>query len=568
MTGNIRIALAQINPTVGDFKGNTSMIAKTAAAARKMGADIAIFPELAVTGYPPEDLLLRPAFIRRCSDAVAQLAKMTDGIVVVAGAPVKENRIYNAAAVLAGGKVAGVIMKNELPNYGVFDERRYFSSGDNGPLIKIGDALIGVSICEDIWVENDILRSQVADGANLLLNLSSSPYRLGAGGERHTLVAGHAKKLNTPLAYCNLVGGQDELVFDGGSFVTDANGEVTASAEYFREDILIADIILKKHPAARHPTAVGRDIIELAPSLKEKPETPAVNRRKALSEDEEVYEALTLGVRDYACKNGFDTAVIALSGGVDSALTTAIAVDALGPERVKTVYMPSPYSSPESKSDAKRLTDGLQSGGVEMMTLPIGGAMNEYDKALAGVFKGGEPGLAEENIQARIRGAMLMALSNKFGWLVLTTGNKSEIAVGYCTLYGDTVGGFAVLKDLFKTRVYRLCRWRNAKAGIDIIPQSIIEKPPSAELRPGQLDTDSLPPYDLLDPILAEYIEHDKNIDEIRKLGYGRRLVIDVIRMVDASEYKRRQGPLGVKITPKAFGRDRRTPVTCRFTDQ
>ncbi|VAX16698.1 NAD synthetase / Glutamine amidotransferase chain of NAD synthetase, partial [hydrothermal vent metagenome] len=388
------------------------------------------------------------------------------------------------------------------------------------------------------------------------------PYRLGAGGARHTLVAGHAKRLKTPLAYCNLVGGQDELVFDGGSFVMDANGEVTASAEYFREDILIADITLKKHPAAR------RDVIELGPGIKEKPETPVKKRRGALSEDEEVYEALTLGVRDYAGKNGFDTAVIALSGGVDSALTTAIAVDALGPDRVKTVYMPSPYSSPESESDAKRLTDGLSSNGVEMMTLPIGGAMKEYDKALADVFKEGEPGLAEENIQARIRGAMLMALSNKFGWLVLTTGNKSEIAVGYCTLYGDTVGGFAVIKDLFKTRVYRLCRWRNKKAEKDIIPQSIINKPPSAELRPGQLDTDSLPPYDLLDPILAEYIERDKNIDEIRKLGYSRRLVIDIIKMVDASEYKRRQGPLGVKITPKAFGRDRRTPVTCRFTDQ
>jgi len=563
MTGGIRVALAQINPTVGDFPGNISLIVKAAADACEMGADIVIFPELAVTGYPPEDLLLRPAFIRRCEDAIARLAENVNDIVVVVGAPIKENQLYNSAVAMAGGKVAGVIMKKELPNYGVFDEQRYFTPGDNGPLIKIGDALIGVSICEDIWVENDIVRSQVADGANLLVNLSSSPYRLGAADARRRQVTDHARNLNTPFAYCNLVGGQDELVFDGGSFVTDAKGEVTASAEYFREDILIADITLEKTSAA------GRDIIELAPSLKDKPEAPAKNRRGALSEDEEVYEALTLGVRDYAGKNGFENVVIALSGGVDSALTTAIAVDALGPERVKTVYMPSPYSSAESESDARRLTEGLHlSDGAQMITIPIGGAMNEYDKALAGVFEGEQTGLAEENIQARIRGALIMALSNKFGWLVLTTGNKSEIAVGYCTLYGDTVGGFAVIKDLFKTKVYRLCRWRNKKAGIEIIPRSIIDKPPTAELRPGQLDTDSLPPYDVLDPILAEYIEHDKNIDEIRKLGYVKRLVIDIVRMVDRSEYKRRQGPLGVKITPKAFGRDRRSPVTCRFSDE
>lgn len=556
---SIRIALAQINPTVGDFAGNLKIISQAVERAKDEKADIVVFPELAITGYPPEDLLTRPSFTRRCEEALEELAAKITDIVCLVGAPVKNNGLFNAAVALAERKIVGAIYKKELPNYGVFDERRYFIQGDNGPLIKINGAVIGVSICEDIWVDNDILSSQTADGANLLLNISSSPYRLGAGDERRTIVTNRARELSAPFAYCNLVGGQDELVFDGGSFVSDAKGEVIAKAESFKEDVLIVDIELSPQKPVR------RRVIECALRPGKKGSIKKAKPPVSLKEDEEIYAALTVGARDYVNKNGFETVVIALSGGVDSALTTTIAVDALGSERVKTIYMPSPYSSDSSFKDAERLALRLS---VEMIIMPIGELMAGYESTLTEVFKGRDKGLAEENIQARIRGALVMALSNKFGWLVFTTGNKSEIAVGYCTLYGDTVGGFSVLKDLFKTRVYRLCKWRNEKAGHDLIPQSIIDKAPSAELRPDQLDTDSLPPYDVLDPILQEYIEHDKNIDEIIKSGYSKQLVSSVVSMVDRNEYKRRQGAVGVKITPKAFGRDRRHPITCKFIDE
>jgi len=561
MRTTLRIALAQVNPTVGDLAGNRDLALENIERATKAGADLVVFPELMVSGYPPEDLLTRPSFIRKTAATVAEIARGVTECAVLIGAPMEAGgRVRNAACVLSGGKLAGVIYKTELPNYGVFDERRYFEPGANGPLLKIGDAFIGITICEDIWVGDALPSHQVKDGANLLVNLSGSPYRVKVSDTRQSIVSGIARKLGAPFVYCNLVGGQDELVFDGRSFIAEEGGGIVVTASAFAEDLLIADIEIA---APKHP--LGRKVLELPTAQRDKPPIEVAARKSVLSEDEEIYEALTLGVHDYIEKNGFKDVVIALSGGIDSALTCAIAVDAIGPERVHVVSLPSPYSSEGSVSDARLMAENF---GLSMISLPIQEPMNAFDATLEDVFKGREKDIAEENIQARIRGALVMALSNKFGWLVLTTGNKSEIAVGYCTLYGDMAGGFALIKDVFKTRVYSLCRWRNLKAGRDIIPLSIIEKEPSAELSPGQKDTDSLPPYDVLDPILEAYIEHDKNIDEIENLGYSRQLASRVIRMVDASEYKRRQGPIGVKITSKAFGRDRRHPITCKYIDE
>lgn len=561
MSSILRVALAQVNPTVGDLRGNVTRIIGAIGEAREAGADLMIFPELAISGYPPEDLLTRPAFIHKVSESADTIAREVSGVTVIVGAPVGVNgRVMNSALVMSEGVVKGRIYKTELPNYGVFDERRYFSQGANGPLVKVDGALVGVTICEDIWVRNTLTESLVADGANFLVNLSGSPYRQSVLETRHGIVSGITGKLSVPFAYCNLVGGQDELVFDGRSFVMNLKGNIISQAEAFREDILIVDVDLP--PSSLE---AGREVMETASRSVKRPEITQPVRREIKDEDEEVYEALTMGVRDYVNKNGFKDVVIALSGGVDSALTCAIAVDALGPERTHVVSLPSPYSSQGSIDDAKKLADNL---GLELISIPIHEPMAAYENALKNVFKGMAKDVTEENLQARIRGALAMALSNKFGWLVLTTGNKSEIAVGYCTLYGDMVGGFAVIKDLFKTKVYSLCQWRNRKAGYDLIPENILNKAPSAELRPDQKDTDSLPPYDLLDPILEAYIEREKNIDEIVDLGYSRPLVSRVIRMVDASEYKRRQGPIGVKITTKAFGRDRRHPITCRYRDE
>ncbi len=559
MIDTIRVALAQINSVVGDLTGNAQKISESTINAKSNGADLIVFPELALTGYPPEDLLVRRAFIRRCAETLENLAEGIEGITAIVGAPVmRNNNLLNSAVVLGGANVKSVISKTELPNYGVFDERRYFTTGVNGPLIKIGAALIGVSICEDIWVENRLLDEQARGGANLLVNISSSPYRLGAGATRIKIVTDHCKRLSIPMAYCNIVGGQDELVFDGASFICGPDGEITDTARSFIEDLLMADI------AVNSGDANGRDVIELAAGTEGKTAIPDVERIKITDENEEVYSALTLGTRDYVNKNGFREVVIALSGGIDSALTTAVAVDALGPERVHVVFMPSPYSSQQSLDDALQISENL---GLNMMNLPIGDLMEGFDNTLADAFAGYEKNVTEENIQARIRGALVMALSNKFGWLTLTTGNKSEIAVGYCTLYGDTVGGFAVIKDVFKTKVFHLCEWRNEKAGYDLIPQTIIDKPPSAELKPDQKDSDSLPPYDVLDHILFEYIEQEKSVEEIEQGGYDHQLVLRVVSMVDGNEYKRRQGPIGVKITPKAFGRDRRFPITCKYRD-
>ncbi|MGK7345844.1 MAG: NAD+ synthase [Candidatus Nitrospinota bacterium M3_3B_026] len=562
MTEKLRMALAQINPTVGDLEGNAGLIVSNVRKAAGAGADLVIFPELAVSGYPPEDLLTRPGFLRKSARTLEKIARETAGAAVILGAPaVVDGKVKNAALVLSGGRAQGMVFKTELPNYGVFDERRYFAPGANGPLVKVGPAAVGVTICEDIWTQNDITDKLTADGANLLVNLSGSPYRVGILEKRRKIVGGIARKLSVPFAYCNLAGGQDELVFDGRSFVSGPDGEVIAGAEPFGEDLLIVDV-----PVSPLSGGFGRDIIDLSSGPAEKPSIPQKSRRVITGENAEIYEALVLGARDYVGKNGFRDVVIALSGGIDSALAMTVAVDALGPERVHAVSLPSPYSSEGSITDARRLAENLDA--APMISLPIEGPMKAFEKTLEDVFRDTEPGVAEENIQARIRGALVMALSNKFGWLALTTGNKSEIAVGYCTLYGDMVGGFSVIKDVFKTRVYALCEWRNLEAGRELIPRSIIEKPPSAELRPGQLDIDSLPPYNQLDPILEAYIEGEKNIDEIVDLGYSRPLVSRVIRMVDKAEYKRRQGPIGVKITAKAFGRDRRHPITCRYVDE
>ncbi len=562
MTTSIRVALAQANPIVGDVSGSINLALSFITKADAAGADIVIFPELMVSGYPPEDLLTRKRFINRCENAIKTIADATlNGPAALIGAPVVDNGVLkNTACILAGGKWQGSIFKQELPNYGVFDEQRYFEPGANGPLVKIGPAVAGVTICEDIWVENNILCDQAKCGANLSINISGSPYWVDAHPARKNIVERNARRFKTPFVYCNLVGGQDELVFDGRSFVCDENGEVVALAEAFSEDLLVIDINVNETRLS-----IKRETIDISVRQSPKPPVPIVKRHEITSENEEIYEAIALGLKDYVDKNGFKTVVVASSGGIDSALTLVIAVDALGPSRVRSVSMPSPYSSEGSVTDANKLSENL---GVEMISMPIGDLMDVYDKTLENVFKDREKDITEENIQARIRGALIMALSNKFGWLVLSTGNKSEIAVGYCTLYGDMAGGFAVIKDLLKTRVYDLCRWRNEKEGRDLIPQSIIAKEPSAELRPDQRDTDSLPEYSLLDPILKEYIEKNRDVDEIEKLGYSRQLVAHIATMVDRNEYKRRQGPMGVKITVKAFGKDRRRPVTCKFIEE
>ena len=553
-----RLAMAQINPVAGDLERNTGLILDGISKAAQMGADLAVFPELSVSGYPPEDLLLRPSFIRRCREALERIAAQTRGTAAIVGAPVAHGgSLKNAAAILAGGKVAGFIAKTELPNYGVFDEKRYFTPGANGPLISIGSALVGVTICEDIWTSDAITARQAADGANLLVNISASPYREGALEARMRLVSQTARRHKIAFAYCNITGGQDELIFDGRSFVTGQDGSQTAAMAAFEEDFLLVDI-----PGLSPGGSAGREVIAITSGSASKPPIAEKPRAPIAGPDEEVYMALALGVKDYIGKNRFPGAIVALSGGIDSALTCAIAVDALGPQRVMGLLMPSPFSSRGSVDDAAKLAANL---GIKTATLPIGEAMETYDRILSDVFRGRPKDVAEENIQARIRGNLVMAISNKTGMLALTTGNKSETAMGYCTLYGDMAGGLAVIKDVYKMKVYALSRWRNQKAGRDLIPRESIEKEPSAELRPGQKDTDSLPPYDVLDPILRDYIEGGLDADQIAAKGADPALVARIIRMVDMNEYKRRQGPIGLKITEKAFGRDRRLPITCRY---
>ncbi len=555
----LRIAVAQINPTVGDLVGNASLMVDREKAAKNLGADITVFPELAICGYPPEDLLSRPNFIRKTGEVVRGIATDTSGAVTIIGVPVSDKTLGNCAVVISKGDIAGNVYKHELPNYGVFDERRYFTPGANGPLIKIGDSLLGITVCEDIWGKNDIVQKQIDGGANVLVNISASPYRTGIFEERLAIARRLAKRYKVPLVYCNLVGGQDELVFDGRSFICGQEGELLGVATAFEEDLLVMDIL-----PGRANRISDHVIIDTGKGNVNKRPIQTKERRHTDDINEEIYTALTLAVRDYVGKNRFTDVVIAESGGIDSALTTAIAVDALGPSKVHVVAMPSPYSSKGSIDDTKQLAKNF---GLDLLTLPIEEIMNSFDTTLSNPFSGLEKDIAEENIQARIRGALVMALSNKFGWLTLTTGNKSEVAVGYCTLYGDMAGGFAVIKDLLKTVVYSLCEWRNKKEGCDIIPREIINKAPSAELREDQKDSDSLPPYDILDPILLEYIENNRNVDEITKLGYDRGIVLQIVRLVDLAEHKRRQGPIGVKISGKAFGRDRRHPITCGYFD-
>ncbi|MDH5509868.1 MAG: NAD+ synthase [Nitrospinota bacterium] len=556
-----RLAIGQVNPTAGDLVLNSRLVQEGIRKAADARADLVIFPELVICGYPPEDLLIRPSFISGCRETLEVIAGETAEVTAIVGAPVIwDGALRNAAVVLAGGKVAGLVSKTELPNYGVFDEKRYFSPGANGPLVRIGAMTIGVTICEDIWVESGLLDSQVSDGANLLVNISGSPYREGVFEFRREKAASAAKRLGVPFAYCNIVGGQDELIFDGKSFVLDHEGNTVAVMESFAEDFMTIDF-----PLPGKGRKVARETITATAPSGKKP--PAVEKRRKVIDDPdgEVYEALVLGTRDYVQKNGFPGVAVALSGGIDSALTCAIAVDALGADRVSGYLMPSPYSSRGSVEDAQKLADNM---GIKTAALPIGEAMEVFDSALANVFAGKKPDVTEENIQARIRGNLMMAISNKMRLLVLTTGNKSETAMGYCTLYGDMAGGLAVIKDLYKVKVYSLARWRNKKAERDLIPRETINKEPSAELRPNQKDTDSLPPYEVLDPILREYIEQDRSTGEIIAMGHDPEIVRRVIRLVDLNEYKRRQGPIGLKITAKAFGRDRRLPITCKYREE
>ena len=553
----LRLALAQVNSLVGGFKANAERVKSTCAQARKMGADVVLFPELMLTGYPPEDLLFKKSFIKDCRETLKTLAPFTRGLTAVIGfAEQKGKHLYNSAALMCDGKHIATYRKMLLPNYGVFDEKRYFNAGEEPVRFSLKGAQIGLTICEDIWQESGPGKTLCQKGGvDLLLNISSSPYHKGKA--RREMIIKRAKYYKCPIAYVNLVGGQDELVFDGQSLIVDAKGKIIAQGNSFEEEIIFANITL---PAkVNKPKASGIKSYKAPASLskvkKVAPLPPCAYMEK--SEEEEVYSALVLGTRDYIKKNGFSKVVLGLSGGIDSSLTAAIAVDALGPNQVVGVLMPSPHSSKGSVDDALALAKNLK---IKTFTFHILAAMKAYEYILKEKFWSTEPGLAEENLQARIRGNLLMALSNKFGWMVLTTGNKSETSMGYCTLYGDMAGGFAVIKDVPKILVYKLARWLNREQ--EIIPQNVLTKEPSAELRPGQRDTDSLPPYDLLDPVLLRYIEEDCSIEEIKVSGLSKSEIQRIARLVDLNEYKRRQGPPGVKITPKAFGKDRRLPIT------
>jgi NAD+ synthase (glutamine-hydrolysing) len=570
----IRIALAQINPTVGAIEANASLIADWMDRARLCGADIVAFPELCLTGYPPEDLLFKPAFIEANLRALADLARHSRGLTSIVGFVDKRDDIFNAAAVLHDGVHAGTYHKRYLPNYGVFDENRYFQSGTECPVLARGSAIMAANICEDIWYPTGPTTHQALAGAELIVSINASPYHAGKARFREKMLATRASDDVVCLAFVNTVGGQDELVFDGQSFIFNEKGERVARGKAFEEDLVVADLDLDQVFRARlHDSRRRKEKLQsLAQvsrvTLAALPEGAAVpiERREDADIDriEEIYRALLLGTRDYVGKNGFRHVALGLSGGIDSALVATIACDALGPENVTGVTMPSPYSSSGTKRDAARLARSL---GIELFTLPITPVFKAYGRALRKPFKGFDDDVAEENLQARIRGNYLMALSNKFGWLVLTTGNKSEISVGYSTLYGDMAGGFAVIKDVPKTLVYQVAEHANRRAGLERIPRSIFERPPSAELRPDQTDQDSLPPYPELDAILEAYVEGDQGLPDIVARGFDAATVKRVIAMVDRNEYKRRQGPIGIKITPRAFGRDWRLPIVNKFRE-
>ncbi len=569
---SVRIALAQINCCVGDIHGNVDRMIAHIKEAQKAGADIIVFPELTITGYPPEDLLLKKSFIKDNKDAINEIKEASGSIITIAGFVESSGNIYNAAAVIQNGEVADVYRKSRLPNYGVFDEDRYFKSGSEVSVYRYGKLIFGVNICEDIWHPGNPAKQQVRSGnAQLIINISSSPYNLKKPEEREKMLTKRASRHGCFLAFCNLVGGQDELVFDGNSCVISDTGEVISRAAQFQEDLLVTDLDIKR-PSRKN----GRDTkaqkmpskhktvrsVELKPPANRtrRPVLPRKNEFK--SEEQEVFDALVLGTRDYVMKNGFKKTVIGISGGIDSSLVAVIATEALGAGNLLGIIMPSEYSSKGSVEDSLILAANL---GIETRNIPISKIFSSYLKSLEVHFEGKPANEAEENIQARIRGNILMALSNKFGYLVLSTGNKSEMSVGYGTLYGDMAGGFAVIKDIPKMLIYRLAKFYNREKGQDVIPVSVINKPPSAELRPEQKDTDSLPPYEQLDRILKYYIEDDLSVKEIINKGEDESTVRQVARMVDQNEYKRRQSPIGIKITGKAFGKDRRMPVTMGY---
>ncbi|MCD6391415.1 MAG: NAD+ synthase [Dehalococcoidia bacterium] len=572
----IRVGIAQINSTVGDLNGNTKKIMQSIDQAKSLGVNLLTFPELAITGYPPEDLLLKSQFIKQNTESLNKIIEYSSDIAVVVGFVDSDGDIYNAAAVIYNRKLMGVYHKLYLPNYGVFDENRYFQAGAGYPVFIICGIGIGITICEDMWYEAGPAIIQAHARAGVLLNISASPYHAGKGLFRERMLATRASDSIAFVVHNNLVGGQDELVFDGNSLIINEKGELIARGKQFEEDFVVADLDVESvfrsqlhDPRRRKEMPWLKEKLEEVTKIEVSCEYPSIvrpplqpRRIDRLDGLAEIYQALVLGTRDYVHKNGFEKVVIGLSGGIDSSLVAAIAVDALGAENVIGVSMPSRYSSPSSKSDAEALARNL---GIEFKLIPIDKTFSSYLETLAESFKDTQPDVTEENIQARIRGNILFALSNKFGWLVLACSNKSETATGYTTLYGDMAGGFIPLKDVPKTMVVELARYKNRQAGKEVIPSSVLTKAPSAELRPDQKDTDTIPPYDILDPILKAYVEDDLTIDQITDMGFDRDIVIKVTRMVDGSEYKHRQTAPGIKITPRDFGRDRRLPITNQF---
>ena len=580
-----RIAMAQMNPTVGDLAGNVRRMLEWLREARKAKADLIAFPELVVTGYPPEDLLLKPGFIRDAQRALKEIVRHCRGIAAVVGTvaegpssttrarrpmivPAGRHELYNAAAVIANQRVITTYGKRCLPNYGVFDESRYFHPGRRIPVIELNGTCFGVNICEDMWVQQGPTQAQAAAGADVIVNINASPFHVAKSRFREQMLATRARDNGVIVTYTNLVGGQDELVFDGNSLIVDQSGDVILRGKAFEEELLLADLTTgdvarARLSPARTPLQKPSPPIEhlvIAHASVCRPRARLVSAMTPPAEPlEEVYRALVLGVRDYVRKNGFKQVVIGLSGGIDSALTAVLAVDALGSNHVLAVFMPSPYTSRDSRDDAGEMAQRL---GIRLDTIPITRPFKTYLRSLEGVFQGRPVDSTEENLQARIRGNFLMAISNKFGHLVLTTGNKSEMSVGYATLYGDMAGGFAVIKDVPKTMVYELAALRNRAGPSPVFPKRILERPPSAELKPNQTDQDTLPAYEILDPILKAYVEEDRSPEEIIELGFEPKTVAQVIAMVDRSEYKRRQAPIGIKITHRAFGKDRRMPVT------
>jgi NAD+ synthase (glutamine-hydrolysing) len=572
----VRLALAQINTVVGDLDGNRERILARLDEAREAGADLVLFPELAVTGYPPEDLLLRPGFLRAAHRSLAEIAREAHSVVALVGTPYLDGDLYNACAVCADREVKAIYRKRFLPNYGVFDEDCYFARGRDLLLIRYGDTLIGPTICEDVWQPGPPATDLALAGAQVIANISASPFHVGKDRERREMLSTRARDNSCFVVFCNAVGAQDELVFDGHSLVLDDEGRVLARAPGFEEHLLVVDLdvatvigrrlrdVRRRALARERETLPAPDVVSVG-RLRARDARPTVTSvAPLLGELEQMRRALELGLSDYVRKNAFREIVIGVSGGVDSALTAALAVEALGPERVHCVSMPSRYSSEETRQDARRLAENLRTSFLE---LPIDPIIDGFESALAGPFAGHGRDLTEENLQARIRGVLLMALSNKFGWLVVATGNKSELSVGYSTLYGDMAGGFALLKDVYKTDVYRLAEHLNERAGRDLIPRSILERAPSAELRPDQRDEDSLPPYPKLDSVLEAYVELDRSREDLVSDGLDAQVVERAIAMIDRAEYKRRQAPPGVKLRPKAFGRDRRTPITNRWRD-